>query len=212
MNWLASAHQQRPLSGAAAWSSVWMIDLVANLGRDAVLVVDDAGRLNYGNASAKRHLEISELVSLTHDDRVRFVETAVHESYQRALADVTLGGRAATLLHVSPVQSRAESSPAFQVSVCRAQLGEENLFVLRIRNLTEACDARLQHAAACFGLTPAESRVLKATLNGSTPATCARITGLKISTVRTHLAALFAKSQTNGQAQLIVKVMNLPEI
>jgi DNA-binding CsgD family transcriptional regulator len=208
MNGLASAQQEQrpPPHCGAAWSSVSVVDLVASLGRDAVLVIDDEGRLIHGNATAKEHLESSVLVGLTDGDHVHFVDHAAHQSYQRAFASVALGSHAAALLHLHP-----ELSPVFQVSVCEARSGKKDLFVLRIRNLAEACDARVQNALVCFGLTRAESRVLHATLNGLTPATCAISTGLKISTVRTHLAALFAKTQTNGQAQLIVKVMNLPE-
>ncbi len=209
MNWLASADQEQcpPSESGGAWSSASAVDLVAGLGRDAVLVIDDGGRLIYGNATAREYLEASALVGLMGDDHVRFADYALHDSYQKALISVTLGARAAALVHLSP-----EFSPAFQISVCEAQGGSKERLILRIRNLAEACAARVQYAVVCFGLTPAESRVLHATLNGSTPATCARSTGLKISTVRTHLAALFAKTQTNGQAQLIVKVMNLPEI
>ncbi len=206
MTWLTSTHEE-PSAPRDDGASDWAADLVASLGGDAVLVVDAGGRLVYGNARAKDYLAAAVFVGLADKDHVRFPDHLLHESFQRALGLVSAGSQAAALFAPD-----AEGGPAWMISVGAGQPRRNRLFVLRIRNLAEVCAAKVQYAVACFGLTPAESRVLHGTLNGLTPATCAQSTGLKISTVRTHLAALFAKTQTSGQAQLVVKVMSLPEL
>ncbi|MBH1962919.1 MAG: helix-turn-helix transcriptional regulator [Comamonadaceae bacterium] len=54
-----------------------------------------------------------------------------------------------------------------------------------------------------YGLTPAEARIALAVCQGDTPAQAARRTGVGIGTVRTQLRAIFAKTETSGQAELI---------
>jgi DNA-binding CsgD family transcriptional regulator len=54
-----------------------------------------------------------------------------------------------------------------------------------------------------FGLTPAEERLAVQITRGDTPADIARETGVSIATVRSQLAAVFAKTQTGRQAELV---------
>jgi DNA-binding CsgD family transcriptional regulator len=58
-------------------------------------------------------------------------------------------------------------------------------------------------AAAAFGLTPAETRVLKSLLSGCTLAEAATALGITRSTANTHLDHIFAKTGVARQADLI---------
>jgi DNA-binding CsgD family transcriptional regulator/PAS domain-containing protein len=58
-----------------------------------------------------------------------------------------------------------------------------------------------------FGFTPAELRVLVLLLEGGDRATISRDLGLSLATVKTHIQGLFAKTQTNRQADLVRVVM-----
>lgn len=60
-----------------------------------------------------------------------------------------------------------------------------------------------EHLAQAFGLTPAESKVALALLDGKTPAEYASAAGLSIATVRTHLGSVFAKTCTRRQAEAV---------
>lgn len=60
-----------------------------------------------------------------------------------------------------------------------------------------------------FGLTAAELRILVLLLEGRSPGTIAEDIGIGISTVRTHLASLLAKTGSERQQDMITKVMAL---
>jgi len=63
-----------------------------------------------------------------------------------------------------------------------------------------------------YNLTPAETRLMLALLNGETPAEYAERTGITLNTARTQLKSLFAKTGSNRQADLVRKVMIDPMI
>lgn len=63
--------------------------------------------------------------------------------------------------------------------------------------------------AALFGLTPAEVRVLGGLLDGAAPAAIARAAGSALATVRTHISNILAKTETAGQAELLVRMRGL---
>jgi DNA-binding CsgD family transcriptional regulator len=63
--------------------------------------------------------------------------------------------------------------------------------------------------AAIFRLTPSETAVLTHVLNGLTLAETAEILGVARSTAKTHLDAIFRKTDTRRQAELVRLVMGL---
>jgi DNA-binding CsgD family transcriptional regulator len=54
-----------------------------------------------------------------------------------------------------------------------------------------------------FGLTKAEARLAIQFAGGKSPAEIAKQSGLSMGTVRSHLAAVFAKTQTKRQGELV---------
>jgi DNA-binding CsgD family transcriptional regulator/PAS domain-containing protein len=63
--------------------------------------------------------------------------------------------------------------------------------------------ASAQAVAATYGLTPAETRVLRRVLTGSTVAEAAADLGVAPTTARTHLDSIFAKTGVSRQSELI---------
>lgn len=61
-----------------------------------------------------------------------------------------------------------------------------------------------------YGLTAAETRLAERLLMGERPDQAATALGIKISTTREHLAALFRKTATSGQADLVRLLLSLP--
>jgi DNA-binding CsgD family transcriptional regulator/PAS domain-containing protein len=57
--------------------------------------------------------------------------------------------------------------------------------------------------AATFGLTPAETRVAARVLSGKTVAEAAADVGVAVTTARTHLASIFAKTGVSRQSELM---------
>jgi DNA-binding CsgD family transcriptional regulator len=63
-----------------------------------------------------------------------------------------------------------------------------------------------------FNLSPAEARVAQSVASGASLEETAQALGIKISTARTQLAAVFAKTQTRRQPQLIALLMHVAHI
>lgn len=63
-----------------------------------------------------------------------------------------------------------------------------------------------------FGLSPAEARVLPPLLRGSSPVEIAAELGVKISTVRSQLSSIFAKTGATRQQDLLRLLGNVPRI
>src|SRR5258706_7547883 len=61
----------------------------------------------------------------------------------------------------------------------------------------------VEAVAALFGLTAGEIRIAERLLTGRTPAEIARDLALAMSTVRSHLASIFAKTGTSRQGDLV---------
>ncbi|MDO9425346.1 MAG: hypothetical protein Q7T93_00770, partial [Methylobacterium sp.] len=66
--------------------------------------------------------------------------------------------------------------------------------------------------AASFGLTPAQASVAYALLNGSNVEDIVASRGVKMSTVRSQLAAIFARTGTTSQRELVRMLSMLPAI
>lgn len=58
-----------------------------------------------------------------------------------------------------------------------------------------------------WGLTPAEARLATLMLKPMSLQETARHLGISLETARTHLKALFAKTQTNRQAELVLRLL-----
>ena len=63
-----------------------------------------------------------------------------------------------------------------------------------------------------FGLSPAEARLLPLLLQGSAPAEMAEELGVKVSTVRSQLSSIFAKTGATRQQDLIRLLGCVPPI
>ncbi|MEQ1740925.1 MAG: helix-turn-helix transcriptional regulator [Candidatus Nitrotoga sp.] len=62
--------------------------------------------------------------------------------------------------------------------------------------------------SATFDLTPAEARLAAKIVNGQTPEQSAQTLGVKISTVRSQLVAIYGKTGATGQADLVRLVLS----
>lgn len=71
------------------------------------------------------------------------------------------------------------------------------------------CAAAVELARQAYRLSPTEAALLRALMRGHTPQDFADARGSRISTVRTQLSALFAKTNTQRQQDLIALVARL---
>jgi DNA-binding CsgD family transcriptional regulator len=91
------------------------------------------------------------------------------------------------------------------------QAGEEigSPVLLLLREPEAALTTPLASAASLYQLTTAEIQVLGQVLQGNALADVADILGLARSTVKTYLDAIYRKTQTNRQAELVSRIMSL---
>ena len=68
--------------------------------------------------------------------------------------------------------------------------------------------AHITRCAARFDLTVAQARLALYLAEGGTIAEYAEVMGIKVSTVRTHLKSIFAKTGVRRQAELAILLLN----
>jgi DNA-binding CsgD family transcriptional regulator len=89
-------------------------------------------------------------------------------------------------------------------------LGEPAPFVLLVmRSPREDTRNPVAIAAQIFGLTPAQVQVLGFLAQGHAPEAIADILGISVATVRSHLSALFDRTGTSRQAELVARTLSL---
>jgi DNA-binding CsgD family transcriptional regulator len=180
--------------------------------RHAVLLLDAFGRIRHANAAAEALLAepdglcaaAGRLTAAAAADARRLegliARAACPDSSSREAGSMGLktpSRRQPLSLIVSPLRSERSIGPrAASVLVCVADL--EAGLSLPERQLREL-----------FGLTPAETRLALELLKGADLRESALALGTSPTTVRNQLAAIFAKTDVNRQAELIQLMMRL---
>ena len=109
------------------------------------------------------------------------------------------------------VSLRRDGRP-FGVAVVPLPLGGDAAVML-VLSRARSCEPLSVHwYARSHGLTQAEARVLEALCGGATPNEVAASLGVAMSTVRTQLATIRAKTGAAGLRQLVAGVASLPPI
>jgi PAS domain-containing protein len=173
----------------------------------AVWLIDREGLILYANAEAQRQ-SIDERAGLgRHRRQLRPCWQPDRPALQHALASAIspiAGQRAEMLLHDASGQAWAACSvhPLHQGTFGDWALTRQAVAVVFVHSLVHArpSTAVLRHI---FALTPAEAELACALLQHGSLAGCVGTQGKRRETLRTQLKALFAKTETRGQADLI---------
>jgi DNA-binding CsgD family transcriptional regulator len=168
-----------------------------------VLLLDADGRLLHANHSA-RHV----LADDDHPLRLRDGRLAARDP--RALARLLDALREAALRGLRRMLALGDDGHAGGprlVALVPALPGVAALLLGRARMCEELS---LQCYARSHGLTGAEARVLAGLGRGESPAEIARAQGVKLSTVRTQIAAIRDKTGVGGITELVRLVASLP--
>lgn len=172
----------------------------------AVLVLDHDRRIVSSNALAERFLAEGEGIRRS-GDRISF--TASRDSHRIAELLERLpesqGVRRFAILRPEngdlAVTARALDLPAID-----AATGALVLFLTRPGTAPTLDEATI---ASLFGLTPAEARLAALLARGQTLGAAARHAGISSNTAKTQLRAIFAKTDTHRQSQLVGKLLTL---
>ena len=175
--------------------------LLAEQGRDGLFVLGPMRELVYANAEGRGLLQAAYLVELTPFGIIE----AVNEAFRTPLRAVAIGalahGRSGGLDIAMPCRPRHRLT----VRPLRGVAGGE-LAVLTVRNLDDYLQRCAAFASDRFGLSDAERRLAEGLLRGLSPADYADACGIKISTVRSQLKALFAKVGVARQSDLVLQL------
>jgi DNA-binding CsgD family transcriptional regulator/PAS domain-containing protein len=180
-----------------------------------VLLLDRTGKLLFTNRAARTMAATNDGFTLRNDG-IKAVNQAEDGALQRLIAAATgrlarpeaprggvmrlsrKSGKPAFALAGAPLHGdafSAETAPAAFILITDAASGAPKPLLREL-----------------FGLTDAEARVAERLMQGDTPEQAAITLGVKTSTARWHLAALYRKTGTNRQAQLVRLLMSVPRI
>lgn len=178
-----------------------------------LLVVSETGEIRFASPEAEALLA-ERTVLTTRGLRLAGVARAEDANLARAI-------QAATRVEPAPVGSLLTLegfSHAPRHSVAVAPIGEERaglfhegrLCLVLVAKPRDVAVPSAQTLAIMFGLTPAEARLARAICNGESLATYAAATGVGVTTVKSHLRALFGKMGVNRQADIVRIVLTNP--
>jgi len=163
----------------------------------AVLLVDKRGQLVRSNPAGERELACANVVSSVN----RSVSFSDHEA-NRAL------GQALSLTSIAPQTIAATGRDGHRHLVAVLLIdAKTGTFAVLINRQEEEMPQIGKHLARLYGLTPREVCVLMLLLQGAGPEEAAASMGVAVTTVRSHLNSLFAKTGTSRQAELVQKAL-----
>ncbi|MCP8466513.1 PAS domain-containing protein [Pseudomonas sp. ZM23] len=170
---------------------LWLLD-----GDTRVLYANQAAQQQLTQKKPRFHEVFGRLHCRQHDARLQaLVRQATPRQGKGQAGWLSLGDGSALELLVTPVPAEARFNQPFQ----------------RPLALLALLDAHRQSRLLgdLFGLTPAEQRLGDLLVRGLTPEQCSEQLGTSINTVRSQLRALFRKTRTNRQAELMSLLVRL---
>ncbi|CAN5193313.1 hypothetical protein BH11PSE10_BH11PSE10_15610 [soil metagenome] len=189
---------------ATSLSSHWLTLVLEELDY-GVLLLNAAGRVLHCNLTARRCLDDNHPLNLV-GQQVSARSAADEEALAAALAGAEHGGRRC-LLRLGAGKRRAN---VVVVPLNRDVSQAAVLLVLERRHLCGELAA--QWFALRHKLTPTETEVLKALSTGTRPGEVAEMQGVAISTVRSQIQSIRAKSGADSISELMRQLALLPPL
>lgn len=175
-----------------------------------VVIVDAQGDVSFINRTARSEHGSAGLSSLAVGDRLLACTPLETAELLRAVRDAaTLSRRSLVRLGTGLRHCIAVVPLGSDMAVIDPSEGQALLLFGR----RQVCaPISIAFFARTFGLTPTETQVLEALCQGEPPARIAARNGVAVSTVRTQLTAIRAKTQTGSLRELVRQVSTLPPI
>lgn len=175
----------------------------------SIFLTEEQGRITYMNDSAERLVAAGGSLS-ARNGRLAAVDQGARQTLSRALAQSGLGkAPQATGRHAVPLPNLAGGGLIASVLPLDWRLGRNPLASLPggtaviVQDPATPSTPPFEAFGELYGLTAAELRVLEHVGDGRTPQDTADQLGISLTTVKTHLQKLFAKTNTNRQADLV---------
>lgn len=203
-----TSHLQRAIN---LWQDAKILHRDAAVGSElmeelslAVLALDERTRVVFANQAAESMLRANACLKLLHR-RLTASVAAENDALQSAIARVTKSRKSESLA----LQGTASATHAFFLNITylptlamRSAFGEATVMVT-VRRRGPGALVVAQQLRQAFGLSKAEALVAEALISGKTPDECASELGVSLTTVRTQLRAIFAKTRTRNQAEAV---------
>jgi DNA-binding CsgD family transcriptional regulator len=195
------AHDQRT---AARWNQAASLDLVLDELAYGVAVASAAGELLHANHAARHELG-AERALWVHHGRLQAQSGADVRVLMDALARASCGKRSLVTLSAK----RGASLTLAAVPVGRGTATQAALLFAR----PSVCESlMLCFFARSHSLTGAEENVLGILCQGYSAPQTARQLKVAVSTVRSHVRSLCAKTRSSGVRDLVSRVAMLPPV
>lgn len=174
-----------------------------------ILLTEDQGRISYMNGAAERLLKNGNVLK-SQNGRLTAVRSGPRETLSHALTE-SVSGHAPPRTGQYAVALPDEEGGGLIANVLPLQWREGRIPLAGLRGATavivqDPAERRappLEAFASLYGLTFAEQKVLEHIAGGEPPQETADELGISITTVKTHLQKIFAKTGTGRQADLI---------
>jgi DNA-binding CsgD family transcriptional regulator len=175
-----------------------------------VLILGPGRRIAFANSSAERAIEGGQVL--------RRRNGALHgatEQADRLIGRITAGAAAGNPASSEETVTGTDGEERLVFAVF-LDLGRHHLWdeaapsvLLVMRSPRDDTRNPVAVAAHAFGLTPAQVQVLAFLAQGHAPEAIADILGISVTTVRSHLSALFDRTGTSRQAELVARTLSL---
>lgn len=171
-----------------------------------VLVVSPQGRVLHANQSARQELSRRQAISL-HEGHVQASEPAQSRVLLQAIGKAGTGRRSMVILRADAGRLSVAILPL------RADASGQASSVALVLSRAAVCDAlMLCFFARTHGLTNCEEQVLAILCQGYSAPEVALQLNVAVSTVRSHVRSLCAKTQSNSVRALVGQVAVLPPL
>lgn len=197
----AAGFTRRHLDGPAGGLSLLMDELAYG-----VLLASAKGQLLHANQTARHELAHRRLLAVE-DGLLQTSDVGQARVLVQALARAESGRRSLIVLR------SGEARMNLAVVPLRPERPHDPGAIALIFSRASVCDSvMLCFFARAHGLTPAEEQVLAILCQGYSAPEIAQQLNVAVSTIRSHVRSLCAKTQTNGVRALVGQVAVLPPI
>ena len=176
------------------------------------LILDALGRVVQTNGRAGRYLGLDLEVRRRSNDETGISTTALQQALRGALRDASAASpRLGYIIALPRTTQRPILLRSVQIDGADDSPGDRivAIVLLDLEHCPQPDDLILQQV---FGLTPAETRLAKRLAGGEDLSGIAEDFGLKIGTVRMQLKAIFWKTGTRRQAELVALLAHMARL
>lgn len=171
---------------------------------DAIVLCDEQARVRHLNRAAASCTELGGPLRVR-DGRLCGATAIDHAALRAAVRDAAQRGVSTRLC--------LAVDEACQVVVDRlpARFGAPPTVCVTLRDVREKARRQADLGQQHFALTPAEGLLLASLLRGATLEAHAEARGASLHTVRSQLKSVLGKTETSRQAELVAKLLHMPD-